>query len=83
MSNGGKSPFAEDESLMIQLKSWAHQDLEHLTMKKLSTFTNDVLLSDWSAAQLNICKISFPVSKNIVARWLVEAGFKYTLHKTV
>jgi len=60
MSNEANSPFSEDKSLMIQLKSWARQDLEHLTVKKSSAFINDVLLSDWSAAQLQNYKIYFP-----------------------
>eukprot|EP00560_Eucampia_antarctica_P001784 CAMPEP_0197841566 /NCGR_PEP_ID=MMETSP1437-20131217/46256_1 /TAXON_ID=49252 ORGANISM="Eucampia antarctica, Strain CCMP1452" /NCGR_SAMPLE_ID=MMETSP1437 /ASSEMBLY_ACC=CAM_ASM_001096 /LENGTH=157 /DNA_ID=CAMNT_0043451347 /DNA_START=1109 /DNA_END=1579 /DNA_ORIENTATION=+ len=35
------SPFAEDESLLIQFKSWARCDLEHLTIKRVSEWVND------------------------------------------
>ena len=66
---------------MVQLKSLARQDLAHLIVKKASTFINDNLLSDWSALQLTTYKISYPVSENVVSRWLVEAGSKYTIHE--
>ena len=29
-----KSPFSEDESLMVQFKSWCRVEIEHLTVKK-------------------------------------------------
>ena len=32
------SPFAEDESLTVQFKSWARVDLEHLNIKKSAKF---------------------------------------------
>ena len=80
-SSKAQSPFSEDESLMVQLKTWARQDLEHLTVKKATIFINEKLLSDWSVTQLATYKISYPVSETIVSRWLGEAGFKYTIHK--
>ena len=80
-SHKAKSPFAEDEFLMVQLKGWARKDIEHLTIKKAGAFINYKLLSDWSASQLSTYKISYPVSDKVVSRWLNEAGFKYTIHK--
>jgi len=41
-----KSPFTEDESLMVQFKSWAQQDIEHLTIKKTQEFVTNKLLYD-------------------------------------
>jgi len=29
-----RSPFSEDESLLVQFKIWARQDLEHLNVQK-------------------------------------------------
>ena len=75
------SPFSEDECLTVQFKSWARQDLEHLTVKKAQDFINEKLLSQWSAEQLLVSKISFPVSECVVSRWLREAGFKYEKYK--
>ena len=40
-----KSPFAEDESLTLQFKSWARSDLEHLSVKKAWYFINLKLLN--------------------------------------
>ena len=76
-----KSPFIEDECLTVQFKSWARQDLEHLSIKKSQDFINEKLLSKWSAEQLLTNKISFPVSEYIVSRWMKEAGFKYEKYK--
>jgi hypothetical protein len=74
-----KSPFQNDESMMIQFKSWARADLEHLTVEKCANWINETLLSDWTSeqlkSQLNI-KL-FPVQPQIVRRWMRDAGFKY------
>ena len=74
------SPFAEDESLTVQLKSWARQDIEHMTVSKTQGFINTKLLMDWTAEQFSTYKISFPVSESVTARWIKEAGFKYEQH---
>ena len=76
-----KSPFIEDECLTVQFKSWARQDLEHLSIKKSQDFINEKLLSKWNAEQFLTNKISFPVSEYIVSRWMKEAGFKYEKYK--
>jgi hypothetical protein len=34
-----RSPFQNDESLMIQLKLWARVHLEHLTVQKCADYT--------------------------------------------
>jgi hypothetical protein len=81
ISRSAKSPFSEDESLMVQFKSWARSDLETLTVKKAQEWVNKTLLKDWSAHDLDNAKILFPVSQNIAARWMLEAGFKYERHK--
>jgi hypothetical protein len=80
-SRSAKSPFSEDESLMVQFKSWARSDLETLTVNKTQAWVNKILLKDWSAEDLDNSKILFPVSRNIAARWMLEAGFKYERHK--
>jgi hypothetical protein len=80
-SRSAKSPFSEDESLMVQFKSWARSDLETLTVNKAQAWVNKTLLKDWSAEDLDNSKILFPVSRNIAARWMLEAGFKYERHK--
>ena len=76
-----KSPFGENKYLNMQLKSWARQDLEHLSIRKAQNFVNLNLLSDWTAQQLETNKISYPVSEYVVARWMKEAGFSYEVHK--
>lgn len=76
-----RSPFAEDELLLVQFKSWARIDLEHLSIKKSQDFINSKLLADWTAQQLSVYKISYPVTEYIVARWMKEAGFRYEKHK--
>ena len=63
-----KSPFAEDELLLMQFKSWARQDLEHLNIHKSREFINLKLLSDWTVQQLETNKILYPVSEFIVSR---------------
>ena len=80
-SRSAKLPFSEDESLMVQFKSWARSDLETLTVDKAQAWVNKILLKDWSAEDLDNSKILFPVSRNIAARWILEAGFKYKRHK--
>ena len=74
------SPYAEDELLTVQLKSWARKDIEHMTVKKTQEFINTKLLKDWTAEQFSTYKISFPVSESVTARWIKEAGFKYEQH---
>ena len=76
-----KSPFAEDESLMVMFKSWARQDIEHLTIQKTTEFVTNKLLCNWTAAQLQTHKTAFPVSEYVVSRWMKEAGLKYEKHK--
>jgi hypothetical protein len=43
-SRSAKSPFSEDESLMVQFKSWARSDLETLTVNKAQAWINKTLL---------------------------------------
>ena len=81
ISRSAKSPFSEDESLNMQFKSWARSDLETMTVYKAQAWINNILLRDWSAEDLNNSKILYPVSSNIAARWMLEAGFKYQRHK--
>jgi hypothetical protein len=50
-------------------------------VKKAQAWINQILLKDWSAEDLNNSKILYPVSNNIAARWMLEAGFKYERHK--
>ena len=76
-----RTPFAEDELLLVQFKGWAQIDLEHLSIKKSQDFINSKLLADWTAQQLSVYKISYPVTEYIVARWMKEAGFRYEKHK--
>jgi hypothetical protein len=52
-----------------------------LTVNKAQAWVNKTLLTDWSAHDLENSKILFPVSRNIAARWIIEAGFKYEQHK--
>jgi hypothetical protein len=70
-----KSPFLEDESLTLKFKAWARDDLEHLTVSKVAEWINMELLQDWTASQLHTSKMKHPVSQNIAARWMREAGF--------
>jgi hypothetical protein len=78
-----KSPFAFDESLMVQLKLWARADLEHLTVQKCADWINNTLLSDWTPGQLktDLNVTSFPVQPRIVRRWMRDAGFKYEAYR--
>ena len=79
-SFAARSPFSEDESLLVQSKSWARQDIEHLNVQKEKDFISTKLLSTWSVEQLRINKIAYPVSDYICTRWMKEAGFKYERH---
>jgi hypothetical protein len=81
LSRSAKSPFSEDESLMVQFKSWARSGLETLTLNKAQAWINKTQLKDWSTEDLDNSKILYPVSRNIAARWMLEAGFKYERHK--
>jgi hypothetical protein len=81
LSRSAKSPFSEDESLMVQFKSWARSDLETLTVNKAQAWVNKILLKDWSAEDLDNSKILYPVSHNIAARWMLEAEFTSLLEK--
>jgi hypothetical protein len=80
-SSAAKSPFAEDENLLLQFKLWARSDLEHLTVGKASIWVNEELLKDWTTQQLRNYQISYPVSNYVVGRWMREAGFRYAGHK--
>jgi hypothetical protein len=80
-SNAAKSPFLEDESLTLKFKAWARDDLEHLTVSKVTEWVNLELLQDWTASQLYTNKIKYPISQNIAARWMRESGFCYCGHK--
>lgn len=80
-SDKAKSPFLEDESLLMQFKSWARSDLEHLNTKKATDWINTELLKDWTTEQFERNKISYPVSTYVASRWMHEAGFKYERHK--
>jgi hypothetical protein len=81
LSRSAKSPFSEDESLVVQFKSWARSDLETLTVNIAQAWVNKTLLKDWSAKDLDNSKILYPVSSNIAAQRMLEAGFKYKRHK--
>jgi hypothetical protein len=62
ITRSAKLPFLEDESLMVQFKSWAHSDLDTLTaVNKVQTWVNKYLLKDWSANDLDNSKIPYPV----------------------
>jgi hypothetical protein len=39
-SSAAKSPFLEDKSLMLKFKAWARDDLEHLTVSKVTEWIN-------------------------------------------
>jgi hypothetical protein len=80
-SAAAKSPFLEDESLTIKFKAWARGDLEHLTVSKVTEWVNTDLLKDWTANQFLTNRINYPVSQNVAARWMREAGFCYCGHK--
>jgi hypothetical protein len=43
-----ESPFSQDEALMMQFKSWARADVEHLTVEKSTEWVNEQLLQDWT-----------------------------------
>jgi len=75
------SPFQEDESLLVQFKAWARSDLEHLTIKKATEWTNEKLLAGWTMENLKAMNISVPVKENVVGRWMKEAGFCYAAYK--
>ena len=81
ISRSAKLPLSKDESLVVQFKSWARSELETLTVNKAQAWVNKSLLKDWSAKDLDNLKIRYPVSCNIVARWMLEAGFIYERHK--
>jgi hypothetical protein len=66
---------------MVQFKSWAQSDLETLIVNKAQAWINKTLLKDWSAEDLDNSKILYPVSRNIDARLMLEAGIKYKRHK--
>ena len=67
---------------MLQFKSWARSDVEHLTVQKCTEWVNDKLLKDWTLDQLKcICIKSVPVTQLTVRRWMRDAGFKYAAHK--
>jgi hypothetical protein len=80
-SRSAKSPFSEDESLMVQFRSWAGSDLETLTVNKAQAWIDITLLKDWSAEDLEYSEILYPLSRNIAACWILEADFKYERHK--
>ena len=80
-SSAAISPFSQDECLMIQFKSWAKSDLENLTIEKATNWINNNFLNEWTAKELTNYKISYPVSKHIVASWMKEAGFHYAGYK--
>jgi hypothetical protein len=50
-------------------------------VNKAQAWVNINLLKDWSAEDLDNSKILYPFSRNIAARWMLEAGFKYERHK--
>jgi hypothetical protein len=76
-----RSPFEEDESLMIQLKGWGRANLEKLSVDSAREWINETLLSKWTTEQLTNHHISYPVSPHIVSRWMGEAGFRYEAHR--
>ena len=75
------SPFAEDESLLVQFKAWACSDLEHLTIKKARDWVNEKLLAEFTVENLRALNISYPVKENVVSNWMREAGFRYAAYK--
>jgi hypothetical protein len=80
-SNAAKSPFLEDKSLTLKFKAWARDDLEHLTVSKVTDWVNMELLHDWTASQLHASKTRHPTSQNIAACWMRESGFCCCGHK--
>jgi hypothetical protein len=66
---------------MVQVKTWTRSDLETFTVNKAQAWINKTLLKDWSAEDLDNSKILYPIYRNIAARWMLEAGFKYERHK--
>ena len=75
------SPFAEDESLFIQFKSWARCDLENLTIKRAAEWVNNKVLAEWTVQDMLSHNIAVAVKLNDVSRWMREAGFKYVAYK--
>jgi hypothetical protein len=72
-----KSPFAEDESLMIQLKGWGWANLEKLSVDSAQDWINETLLSKWTTEQLTNLNITYPVTThNVISScWMSEASF--------
>mmetsp|Transcript_4463 Transcript_4463/g.6923 ORF Transcript_4463/g.6923 Transcript_4463/m.6923 type:complete len:219 (+) Transcript_4463:221-877(+) len=67
--------------MKIKLKQWAQEDLENFNVKRCQEYVNEDLLKDWTTAQLQNMKISYPVSEFVVSHWIREAGFSYCAHK--
>jgi len=65
--------------LIIQFKSWAKSDHENLTIENATNWINNAFLNEWTAKELTNYKISYPVSKHIVASRMKEAGFHYAV----
>jgi hypothetical protein len=73
-SVAAKSPVAEDESLMIQLKGWGRANLEKLSVDSAREWINEMLLSKWTTEQLTNLNISYPVSPHIAS---LASGMKH------
>jgi hypothetical protein len=80
-SDAARSPFNEDEGMMMQLKGWGRANLEKLSVDSAREWINETMLSKFTAEQFTNLNISYPVSPHIASRWLREAGFRYEAHR--
>jgi hypothetical protein len=58
-----KSPFSQDQTLMLQFKSWACANVEHLTVQKCTEWVNEQLLKDWTLQLRAINIKALPVTE--------------------
>jgi hypothetical protein len=80
-SDAARSPFNEDEGMMMQLKGWGRANLEKLSVDSAREWINETMLSKFTAEQFTNLNISYPVTPHIASRWLREAGFRYEAHR--
>jgi hypothetical protein len=80
-SDAARSPFAEDEMMMMQLKAWGRANLEKLSVDSAREWINETMLSKFTPKEFTNLNISYPVTPHIASRWLREAGFRYEAHR--
>ena len=80
-SKPSRSPFRENFQLTMQFKSWARQDLEHLTIQKALNWVETYFLKDWSVQQLHDNGFPYPISHYMIGTWMKEIGFEYRRYK--